>query len=198
MQPAKKHLFIRYSYIAFACIFAASALWRMNEIYSGRYIIRQQDIYAIDTFRSSGHINFDRGTNKRRENQFTFYADRDMGRFAFTIKTAEYDAVTEKELLTRLIKDTGHLFQVYATKKTAERYREAEKALSISVLQLEIDGKKFIDTGLANKNKKKELQARMFMHLLALAGLSLFLVYSYYRKKRTGNAHSLPQHDGNP
>lgn len=174
-----------------ACLLLGRLAGKLHSLSTGKYITRQEDIYVIDTFRSSGHVHIHTANRGTRLNEFNFYADRYGGRFRFTIETSAYNAVMDKESLTMLVKDTGHLFTVYSTKKALEQYRETEKAFAITVEQVAINGEQFIDTGLANEKRKRSLKGTVIMDALLLAVIGIVSLVRYFRKRRLKNAECL-------
>jgi hypothetical protein len=146
-------------------------------LFTGSYKIDKSELVLIDSFRQQGRY-FATTPAKSSRRTLTF---KSQNGYSFVISNKIYEGCKDKsELEDKLMYHDLH-FIVYSDKKTHNEYFYAKKPIGINVLQIEISGKRYIDTDLASENEK----GRLWKDIVIATVLILILLYFRFSKDST-------------
>ena len=140
---------------------------------TGSYIMRESQIYVVDTFRLQGKAFYNSG-QKYHTPSYDFSSTNG---YSFSIDENTYKGITDKKRFGDTLSHHDLMFIAYSDKKISEIYLQNKSPILVNILQLKIGDTKYISI----EKRNDEYKSMLIRKLLLTAFLFSFVLFVYWR-----------------
>lgn len=149
------------------------------ELVFGAYLVKESEIYKVDTFRLQGKAYYNSG-GKYLSPDYDFSSTNG---YRFGVDRKTYQGIIDKKEFADTFCYHGLQFIAYADSLTVEAYKKSKEPVYINALQLQVGSKKYISVDKVNKAYKHKL----IREILLVSVLFLGLLITYRVKGKIFN-----------
>jgi hypothetical protein len=158
-NPVFKRLFY-IIFILLTLFLVGSSIYSILPLFTKSYIIKEKDLIKLGTFSVGSRAYFHEGGPRSGS---SFIEINAVGNQSFHLGHEQLRSVTDQQQLKDTLLYANTNFVVYTDKEGQERYLTSNRPV-ISIYQLEIGNKKYVDLDKANKMTRTSLIARAILY----------------------------------
>lgn len=165
--------------IFLAMIFIAAIIQGLTytfKLISGNYILSDNQIYMVDTFRLQGKAFYNSG----HKFQTPSYDFSSTNGYHFVIDANTYKGIINKKQFADTFSYHELGFIAYSDKKTADKYLQESAPIFVNILQLKIGETEFISIDKRNNEYRGMLVRKLLLTIFLLS----FVIIIYFRTGR--------------
>ncbi len=141
------------------------------ELVFSTYLVNENQIYKIDTFRLQGKALYDNG-GKYNSPSYDFSSTNG---YTFIVDRKTYQGIVDKKQFADTFCYHDLQFIAYSDSLTADAYIKSKEPIYINALQLQVGSKKYISIDKVNE----EHTSKLIRHILLTTFLLLVILIPY-------------------
>ena len=144
------------------CVFIGAIIQGLTNTYEllfSTYLLNENQIYKVDTFRLQGKAFYDNG-GKYLSPSYDFSSTNG---YSFAVDRKTYQGIVDKKQFADTFSYHDLQFIAYSDNITVDTYRKSKKPIFINALQLQVGNKKYISIDKANEEYKSKLIRHIFL-----------------------------------
>lgn len=139
------------------------------QLVSKKYMVRETDIYMVDSFRLQGKAFYNSGGKGRSP----FYDFVSTNGYSFTVDDFVYDAIINKNEFRDTFSYHNLKFIAYSDQETVTLYKKSKTPIFIDLLQVQVGDKKYISVDGMNEGFRHKFISNLIVGIFLLGYLTI-------------------------